>query len=70
MQYPLNRPLREALIKHHKDVVADLERIKANCTSCENMEPGGRCAVNGDQYIPKEFQAVGCDAWSYDFIPF
>ncbi len=69
MEHPMNRPLREALIQHHKSVATELERITPSCTTCEHMQ-AGCCAANADQPIPKEFQAVGCDAWSYDCIPF
>ena len=70
MQYPMGKPLLNALIQHHKSVADDLERINPNCKTCEHMSNAQCCSVNGDQPIPKEFQGIGCDAWAYDFIPF
>jgi hypothetical protein len=70
MQYPMSRPLREALIQHHVAAAADLSRIVPDCKSCEHMNSAQCCSLNADQKVPKEFQAIGCDAWSYDFIPF
>jgi hypothetical protein len=70
MQHPMGKPLLKALIEHHTRTATDLERIVPNCTTCENMSNAQCCSVNGDQRIPTEFQGIGCDAWTYDCIPF
>ena len=45
-----------------------LDAIVVKCGSCEEWR-GQRCEKYG-MAPPPEVVAVGCESWSYDFIPF
>ena len=46
-----------------------LESIQITCRTCEHGASGGWCS-KFEAAPPAEVQAVGCDSWSHDLIPF
>lgn len=49
--------------------LSTLDRVKVRCESCQNFQQRGQCAL-AESAVPKEVQAVGCDEWVWDEIPF
>lgn len=56
-------------INLYRRELRDLEAIKISCMTCEHGQTGGWC--NKFQAAPpSDVQAVGCEDWTYDGIPF
>lgn len=41
----------------------------AACKDCTHFGPAGICN-QFEQPVPDEFQAVGCESWEWDEVPF
>jgi hypothetical protein len=46
-----------------------LKGIKIKCQSCEHFAHAPMCS-HWQAPVPAETQAIGCDEWIYDAIPF
>lgn len=74
----LNKTELATLIAYHRGCLKDLENIQqmnAGCRGCLHRKPqmAGQpilCKLAGDQEPPADVQSVGCEAWSWDSIPF
>ena len=49
-----------------------LERVTYSCQHCENYSPSSRvCSVFNQRPPPEAItNDIGCEAWTYDSIPF
>ena len=60
--------IRLSIARREVEVWENILRNKS-CRDCENFQEGGCKLANGFE-PPPEVQKVGCDSWSWDFIPF
>ena len=56
-------------IELYRRELMTLENIKIGCGSCEHGSTSGWCN-KFNAAPPADVQAVGCDEWKYDEIPF
>lgn len=68
----INKPELAAMLKVHRQFVQHLEVIekKQSCEGCENFLHMTKTCEKWGVVPPPEVQAIGCDDWEYDSIPF
>lgn len=69
----MNKIMHEKMLDYHQREAERLNAIKINCDSCVHWKPCSRvdrgCEL-ADATPPPEVQAVGCDEWAHDPVPF
>ena len=65
----MNRIELKTKIELFKRELKHLESIEIKCNTCEYGAHSGWCA-KFQAVVPADVQAIGCDDWTHDGIPF
>lgn len=71
MRQGTTKPVLRGLIAIFEDDLKTMKRLQnAGCRDCESSNKHDRCNKAPEHPVPKEVWARGCEAWTYDEIPF